>query len=540
MDYLDEEDSQEKLLLSTLAGLEEEGSSSGGGGSAYPSSSGKSTPFQQQQTEEDYLLDFEFLDDMIRGFEQTPSPPTTPASNNNNNQANELTNSGDSPSVIMPVPFAGKLSAQRRGQELLKNQSYQDALLALKLKLDDLSRTNTEKLRTVSRIVGEGLNVQMRNRSDSSTTPPYPPALARNSPDEEWERLLPSYLADSTGEIRKQAVRMLKLNWLWHKLEEDGDSQWTANDRACLQKLLISQVQQRLTSDALARNKTDMDALTRALQEIEATTPEDCLKLVATANVDWRTISNALRGRHSAVACERMWTLINPGSTRLRSFSEWSAAEKEKLAALMREPAKAEAAGKRKSTAREKSWDEIARGLPGRTPHECFLMWCRQIAPNMAVKERWSAEEDRALLEAVRKYGQDWDRVAMMIPGRNRKQCGLRYTKSLAPQVRRGRWTPEEDAALSSAVEDMGVGSWKQISVRVPGRTDIQCRERWVNVLDTSIRKGVFTKEEDQAILRAVERYGLGRWSQVAQEVPGRTDNQCWRRHKLLSKKRRR
>lgn len=34
-----------------------------------------------------------------------------------------------------------------------------------------------------------------------------------------------------------------------------------------------------------------------------------------------------------------------------------------------------------------------------------------------------------------------------------------------------------------------------------PGRTDVQCRERWCNVLDPSLDKGQWTPEEDARLL---------------------------------------
>lgn len=36
---------------------------------------------------------------------------------------------------------------------------------------------------------------------------------------------------------------------------------------------------------------------------------------------------------------------------------------------------------------------------------------------------------------------------------------------------------------------------WVKIQMHVPGRTDVQCRERWVNILDPSINAGPWTEE---------------------------------------------
>lgn len=52
--------------------------------------------------------------------------------------------------------------------------------------------------------------------------------------------------------------------------------------------------------------------------------------------------------------------------------------------------------------------------------------------------------------------------------------------------IRKGRWAAEEDEALRSAVESCGM-TWKIVAQRVKGRTDAQCRERWVNTLDPKL-----------------------------------------------------
>jgi myb proto-oncogene protein len=79
-------------------------------------------------------------------------------------------------------------------------------------------------------------------------------------------------------------------------------------------------------------------------------------------------------------------------------------------------------------------------------------------------------------------------------------------------------------------------------------RDDIQCREKWVNVLDPAVDRGPFRPEEDTIILEFVnERLSSGSnnagssaasdssnklWSELASRLPGRTDNQVWRRWK--------
>lgn len=50
------------------------------------------------------------------------------------------------------------------------------------------------------------------------------------------------------------------------------------------------------------------------------------------------------------------------------------------------------------------------------------------------------------------------------------------------------------------------------------------CRLRWLNYLRPDIRHGGFTEEEDIFILTLYKRLG-SRWSVIASQLPGRTDN---------------
>ena len=54
--------------------------------------------------------------------------------------------------------------------------------------------------------------------------------------------------------------------------------------------------------------------------------------------------------------------------------------------------------------------------------------------------------------------------------------------------------------------------------------TTVQCRERWHNQLDPNIKRGPWTLEEDQLLLRAHSEHG-SKWSLIAKCLPGRTDN---------------
>ena len=58
--------------------------------------------------------------------------------------------------------------------------------------------------------------------------------------------------------------------------------------------------------------------------------------------------------------------------------------------------------------------------------------------------------------------------------------------KTKNPEIRQGKWGLEEDKRLVIGVKIFG-SKWAQVAECVKGRTDIQCRERYMNVLTPNI-----------------------------------------------------
>ena len=55
-------------------------------------------------------------------------------------------------------------------------------------------------------------------------------------------------------------------------------------------------------------------------------------------------------------------------------------------------------------------------------------------------------------------------------------------------------------------------------------RSGKQCRERWHNQLDPSIKKEQWSEEEDRVLLVAHRKHG-NKWVELSKFLPGRTDN---------------
>ncbi|PIM98208.1 Transcription factor, Myb superfamily [Handroanthus impetiginosus] len=100
--------------------------------------------------------------------------------------------------------------------------------------------------------------------------------------------------------------------------------------------------------------------------------------------------------------------------------------------------------------------------------------------------------------------------------------------------VRKGAWTQEEDDLLKKCIERYGEGKWHQVPLRAGlNRCRKSCRLRWLNYLRPNIKKGYFTRDEVDLIIRLHKLLG-NRWSLIAGRLPGRTANNIknfWNTH---------
>eukprot|EP00536_Pseudo-nitzschia_multiseries_P004791 jgi/Psemu1/253934/estExt_Genewise1Plus.C_820089 len=95
----------------------------------------------------------------------------------------------------------------------------------------------------------------------------------------------------------------------------------------------------------------------------------------------------------------------------------------------------------------------------------------------------WKNSEDEILKAAVQKYGkQQWARVASLLNRKTAKQCKARWHEWLDPSVRKVEWSREEEEKLLHLAKLMPA-QWKTIGPLV-GRTATQCQEHYEKLLD--------------------------------------------------------
>ncbi|KAG0180497.1 Myb-like DNA-binding domain protein [Apophysomyces sp. BC1021] len=90
------------------------------------------------------------------------------------------------------------------------------------------------------------------------------------------------------------------------------------------------------------------------------------------------------------------------------------------------------------------NWASIAAGLGTRTPRQCLERWRWQ--ENAGYKGRFTEEEDRAILMAVSKYGDNNFAVIKRVIGspRTPRHLSQHYHYGLSPNTDRSPWTDEE------------------------------------------------------------------------------------------------
>lgn len=112
-------------------------------------------------------------------------------------------------------------------------------------------------------------------------------------------------------------------------------------------------------------------------------------------------------------------------------------------------------------------------------------------------------------------------------------QCSQRYRRTLSPGINRGDWSLQEDERLLVVCELHG-NAWADVAALMPGRLNEQCRDRYSELvqeesenpapvdsqpIEGGNRYRRWKKEEDNALLKAVERFGRNNWEGIAKAM---------------------
>ncbi|XP_035753550.1 snRNA-activating protein complex subunit 4 isoform X2 [Egretta garzetta] len=344
----------------------------------------------------------------------------------------------------------------------------------------------------------------------------------------------------SNEDAKEKAAQGIK------SFEQLLSTKWKSREKTLLQKSVVSDRLQRLLQPKLlkmsywnqklekVKTETEKQTLEKQIkeveQEIEAINqlPESDLLGNRFDEHDWEKISNIhFDGQRSSEELRKFWQNWEHPSINKK---EWTEEEIERLKKIAAKHGYLD-------------WQTIAQELgTNRTPFQCLQKY--QVYNKDLKRKEWTKGEDQMLLELVQemRVGSHipYKKIAYYMEGRDSAQLIYRWTKSVDPSLKKGPWTPEEDAMLLAAVKKYGERDWYKIRTEVPGRSDAQCRDRYLKALHCDVKKGKWSLEEEEQLIELVEKHGLGHWSKIASELPHRTGSQCLSKWKLMigSKKR--
>lgn len=95
-----------------------------------------------------------------------------------------------------------------------------------------------------------------------------------------------------------------------------------------------------------------------------------------------------------------------------------------------------------------------------------------------------------------------------------------------------GYWKNSEDEILKAAVMKYGLNQWSRISSLLARKSAKQCKARWYEWLDPSIKKTEWTREEEEKLLHLAKIFP-SQWRTIA-PIVGRTPAQCVEHYERL------
>lgn len=144
---------------------------------------------------------------------------------------------------------------------------------------------------------------------------------------------------------------------------------------------------------------------------------------------------------------------------------------------------------------------------------ECMGIWNSYLNPDIN-RNDFSDEENAILSHVVVEYGyENWNKIASHLNHRSSLQTYIYFfsssTRLCPPNI---RWTPEEDKRLLEAVRANSIGnniSWAKVGISLESRNKTQCYNRYLIITKyNSSKKGVFSPHENRILMDFISKYG--------------------------------
>lgn len=147
-------------------------------------------------------------------------------------------------------------------------------------------------------------------------------------------------------------------------------------------------------------------------------------------------------------------------------------------------------------------------------------------------RSNWGKEQDRLLIQAANTTkNKKWLLASKLIKEKTPFQCHQRF-KLLNPNLKKGKWTTDEDAKLISLVETFGK-SWNLISKVFKTRSNKQIMNRYEEYLNDDVDLKDFTEAEDKLIIECYPKFGKN-WNLYKDFLKQRSSRKIKKRFYLL------
>lgn len=147
-------------------------------------------------------------------------------------------------------------------------------------------------------------------------------------------------------------------------------------------------------------------------------------------------------------------------------------------------------------------------------------------------RSNWTKEQDRLLLQAASATkNKKWLLASRLIKEKTPFQCHQRF-KLLNPNLKKGKWTAEEDTKLIRLVSIFGK-SWNLISKVFKTRSNKQIMNRYEEYLNDAVDLKDFGEAEDQLIIESYPKFGKN-WNLYRELLPNRSSRKIKKRFFLL------
>ena len=291
------------------------------------------------------------------------------------------------------------------------------------------------------------------------------------------------------------------------------ESGWGKNDRNNLKECLRSSVIEEKMSDVMCGGKRGREEGDLELyhEQLQSSPPEELFSSVdidSWSPLHWQEVvqsMSSLSAIRSGADCANQWNnYLSPCVTK----GEWSAKEDKMLEKLV-------------SQHGTNSWGLVASSLKtGRKGWQCLQ---RHIKVRKRQFTTWNVSDDKHITDAVMIYGESsFSDLSYYMGDKNSDQCLQRWRYSLRPQIRRGKWTNEEDEEVMNIVSEHGF-DWQKIKDVQSHRTRAQVRER-VRILTAKDKSGSnggakhWSVEETFLLMSLIKKHGAKSWAAIRKD----------------------